>query len=196
MKAMWLKLIVVTVGLALAAVLVACDDDETTDGDTTPGPTATASSETMAVTLYYGNDVLDPGRPDCSVVFPVEREVPSSTSVAEAALAALFAGPTDAETADGFVSQFSAATASMLIDISVQGETAYVNLTDVRAIIPGAGSSCGSMSFFAEVETTLDEILTFERVIYALDGDPTPFYEFMQLGCDVTNDDCDPAPFE
>ncbi len=196
MKAMWLKLIVVTVGLGLAAVLVACDDDETTDGDTTPAPTATVSSETMAVTLYYGNDVLDPGRPDCSVVFPVERQVPSSASVAEAALAALFAGPTDAETAEGSVSQFSTATASLLIDVSVQGDTGYVNLTDFRTDIPGAGSSCGSMSFFAEVETTLDEILTFERAIYAIDGDPTPFYEFMQLGCDDTNDDCDSTPFE
>lgn len=179
-------------GLVLAAILIACSEDGDGGGEATP----TAPATFPMVTLYYGNDLLDPGSTDCSAIFPVERFVSFSEQGAEAALAALFAGPTDVEAADGFVSQFSAATASMLIDISVQGETAYVNLTDFRAIIPGAGSSCGSSSFFAEVETTLEELLTIDRVIYAIDGDPAPLYEFMQLGCNITNDDCDPTPFE
>ena len=34
------------------------------------------------------------------------------------------------------------------------------------------------------------------RVIYAIEGDPALFYEWMQLGCSEANDYCDRAPFE
>jgi len=32
-------------------------------------------------------------------------------------------------------------------------------------------------------------------VIYAIDGEPRTFYEWMGERCDLTNDHCDAAPF-
>jgi hypothetical protein len=78
----------------------------------------------------------------------------------------------------------------------VQGNTAYVDLTDVRPLMPSANTSCGQQTFFAEVETTLRRVRPVERVIYAIEGDPAPFYEWMQLGCSAANDYCERAPFE
>jgi spore germination protein GerM len=192
MRKTWLTFGLAVCAVVLAALVVACDNDDGNEDEAT----STAPPETMQVTLYYGNQQQDPDRPDCSVVFPTQREVPSSENVEEAALSALFAGPTAQEAADGFVSQFSSATASILIGVQIEGDTAYVNLTDFRSIISGASSSCGSATFFAEIESTLQDVASFQRVIYAIDGDPAPFYEFMQRLCDETNDNCDPTPFQ
>jgi spore germination protein GerM len=161
-------------------------------------PAASTESEppaTMTVTVYFGNTVLNPDMIDCAEVFPVERVVPATSSRAEAALEALFAGPTDEEAEEGYVSFFSEATEDILISLKVEGDTAYLNLRDIRPIIPNASSSCGSAAFFGEVQTTVKAALPVERVIFAIEGDPAPFYEFVQLGCDETNDYCDPTPF-
>ena len=32
-------------------------------------------------------------------------------------------------------------------------------------------------------------------VRYAINGQPKPFWEWLQMGCDASNDNCDPAPF-
>lgn len=166
----------------------------TTPPTAAPSPTVPAVGTMMTVTVYYGNVELNP-EADCSRVFPVERRAPFDPAVAQVALRALFAGPTAAEAAAGYSSLFSEETAGILIGLRVEGDTVYINLRDVRSLIPNASSSCGSAQFFAEVETTLGELIPFERVIYAIEGDPEPFYEWVQLGCSELNDNCDPAPF-
>lgn len=158
---------------------------------TETSPAASATPDVTTVTIYFSKD----DQTDCSSVAPVERTVSAAADVPQAALNQLFAGPTEAEEAEGYSSWFSEETADILLSLRIENNTAYVNLQDIRPIIPGANSSCGSQAFFAQIETTLKNTAPVEQVFYAIEGDPEAFYEWMQLGCDPALNNCDPAPF-
>jgi hypothetical protein len=149
----------------------------------------------MVVALFFGNTSLNRGG-DCAAVFPVLRQVPHTYDLPRAVLDQLFAGPTEEERQQGYVSPFSPETAGALKMIAIEGETAYLDLADIRSLMPSASASCGQQAFFAEVETTLRRVQPVQRVIYAIEGDPATFYEWMQLGCGEANDHCDRSPFE
>lgn len=160
-----------------------------------PGGVAAEPSSAITLTLYFGNTEMNPGMLDCSQVYPVERVVPAAPDTAEAALLQLFAGPTEKEMTEGYVSTFSTATRSILKSVKIEEVTAYVNLVDVRPILTSVSSSCGSSAFFAEVENTLKGVAPVTRVIFAIDGEPAPFHEWVQVGCSAENDYCDSSPF-
>ncbi|MGB2694788.1 MAG: GerMN domain-containing protein [Dehalococcoidia bacterium] len=196
MKAKPLAL-VLAVLLSMALAAVACNDGkEEPAPDTQPTTAPTEEARTMPVTVYFANTEQNPNMEDCSLVFPTERQVPTTDTVAEATLTELFRGPNDAEASEGFRSFFSSETDGVLIGLKIEGDTAYVNLADIRGIISGANSSCGSAEFFAEVEQTLADAASVRRVIFAIDGDPATFYEWMPIGCGESNDNCDPTPFQ
>ncbi len=163
----------------------------------TPGgtPSVTSPATSMVVTLYFGNSVLNPGAIDCAKVYAVHRTVPAAADVLTATMRELLAGPTMSETAQGFLSWFSPATADTLISATRSGTTSYVNLTDLRTIIPNASSSCGSAALLAQLGMTAQQAGMTPRVLYAIKGQPKTFWEWLQMGCDESNDTCDPAPF-
>lgn len=158
-------------------------------------PTAQPTATVSAVTIYFANSQQNNNTTDCSVVTGVVRTIPRTSAVAQAALKELFKGPTSSEKAQGYTSLFSSATSDILLSITIQEGTAYVNLRDIRTLIPNASASCGSAQFFAEVESTLGEFEGIQNVIYAINGDPEPFYEWMQIGCTEENNNCDATPF-
>ena len=172
-------------GLLLVVATAAC-----AVGDST----ATAPATTR-LQVYFNNDRLARDPADCSAVFPVPRTVPKTSGVATAALQQLFAGPMPAEREAGYRSFFSPATAGLLKNVRIHNGTAYVNLLDLRASLSGATSSCGAAEFQSQVERTLRQFPTVRRVIYAIDGEPRTFYEWMNEPCGPTNDDCDAKPF-
>ncbi len=160
-----------------------------------------APSETpepkMTVKVYFGNTELNPNMEDCSKVFPVEREIPETKAVATAALNELFRGPTEQEKEQGHVSFFSWETRDVLKSVHIEDGTAYLNLEDLRPMVPGANSTCGSGQFRGQIEQTLKQFPTVDKVIYAIDGSPRTFYEWIQIGCAAPGDTdyCDPTPF-
>jgi len=149
----------------------------------------------LPVTLFFGNMGFNPEMLDCSLVYPVERLAPIGDNPAADVLNLLFAGPTPAEEAQGFVSVFSTATAAILLGVNIAADTAYVNLVDIRPLLPEVSASCGREAFLAEVETTLRDAVPVQRVLLALEGDPALFYGWTQMGCTEENDFCDPTPF-
>ncbi|MFH1841181.1 MAG: GerMN domain-containing protein [Candidatus Nealsonbacteria bacterium] len=155
-----------------------------------------SQEESMIVKAYFGNIEFNPNMEDCSKVYPVERAVPKSLGVAKAALQELFKGPTEQELNQGYVSWFSEKTEDILISVKVENDTAYLNIKDVRQIIPNAGTSCGSAQFLAEVKTTLKQFSTVSKVIFAIEGIPFNFYEWIQIGCSEDNDYCNEVPFQ
>lgn len=159
------------------------------------GDSAAATSATTRLLVYFSNDRLARDPADCSAVFPVPRTVPKTSGVATAALHQLFAGPTPQEREAGYRSFFSAATAGLLQGVRVRNGTAYVNLHDLRDTLSGATSSCGAAEFQSQVERTLRQFPTVRRVIYAIEGEPRTFYEWMNEACGPANDDCDAGPF-
>jgi hypothetical protein len=153
--------------------------------------------ETEAVQVFFSNTAFDPNAQDCGAVYPVERQVPAAAHRLDAALNELFAGPTEAERTEGYTSWFSLDTANILLDAFVEGDTVYVNLADVRHLIPNAGTSCGSAQLLAQMGQTAQAAAPgVARVLYAIEGNPSLFYEWIQIGCGEMNDFCDPAPYE
>lgn len=160
-----------------------------------PAPAHRRRPPTRTVKLYFSNERLQK-RPDyCDEVFAVSRKIPATPAVAAETLRQLLRGPTRAERRRGYHSWFSAKTAGALIGVRVRGGAAYVNLRDVSHLIGGAGTSCGSAQFFAQVGTTLQQFPSVRKVFYAFEGDPARFYEWMQGVCPDELNDCDPAPF-
>ncbi len=147
------------------------------------------------VTVYYNSEGLGEGDAACSMVAPVRRSVPASPDPVETALVQLFQGPTIQERAAGYYSWFSSETSPALRSVAVTDDTVYVDLEDIRGVVPGASSSCGSESFLAQIEETLWHVLPEHRIVLAIEGDPRVFYEWMEMACDETNDFCEPVGF-
>ncbi|HEX5708514.1 MAG TPA: GerMN domain-containing protein, partial [Pyrinomonadaceae bacterium] len=160
-----------------------------------PATAQNTRARSRTIKLFFSNERLQKWPDRCGEVFAVRRTIPSTPSVAADTLRQLLRGPTRAERRRGYHSWFSARTARALINVRVRGGAAYVNLRDFSRVISGASSSCGSEQFFAQVETTLRQFPSVRKVFYAFDGDPAPFYEWMQLECPDELRACTPASF-
>ncbi len=145
--------------------------------------------------VYFGNSLLNPNIEDCSLVYPRERIMPATSSTPQLVLQELFKGPTEIEKSQGYFSFFSEATRDILKGLKIENNTAYVDLKDIRQIIPNASASCGSAEFLAELENTLKQFPAIEKIVFALDGKPAAFYEWLQIGCPNENNLCDEAQF-
>ena len=154
-----------------------------------------ADHATTALKVYFGKQGFGERDAACSQVAAVVREVPRTQRIARAALQELFRGTTPEEREAGYRSWFSDSTRAILKDVRIADCTAYVDLHDLRQLIPGATSSCGSAEFFAQVEATLKQFPTVDRVVLAIEGQPRLFYDWMELECDETNDYCDASRF-
>lgn len=187
----------------VAACSAPARDAASEPADAPPGPAAPApapappAEEEMELQVYFH----PAGADDCAAVAPVTRRVPKTEAAAAAALAELLRGPTAQELAEGYTAHFSAATHAALSSLHVSDGTAYVNLQDIRSEIANASTSCGSAAFFAQVEATLMQFGTVERVYFAIEGQPGIFYEWMQISsCDPAYESplppfCDPTPY-
>jgi hypothetical protein len=182
---------------ALLLFLSACGPSASQETAEPSGTQSQAEAlEDQIVQIYFHNSRLDSTQ-SCDKVFPVTRQIEPDLNRAQAALAQLFEGPTPGEQAEGYNSFFSQQTAGILKGFKVVGATAYINLSDIRTIIPNASTSCGSQGFLAEARTTLkDNLPELERIIFAINGDPRTFYDWMQIGCGEFNDNCNPQPFQ
>ena len=133
---------------------------------------------TVEVQVYFTNDAL--GDP-CTEVFPSPRQVPADDPLS-GALAALLAGPDEAERSEGYGGWFSDETTGMLHSAEVVAGTVLVDLADLRSVIPGASSSCGSSALLAQLDaTTLSAADGAASAIYHLDGEHDVFYEWLHL---------------
>jgi len=155
-----------------------------------------AEKEAITINVYFNNTNLNPNAEDCSKVYLLIRTVPKTLGVGKAALEELFKGPTEGEKSQGYTSWFSEKTKDILKSIKIENNTAYVDLKDIRQIIPNVSASCGSAEFLAEIEATLKQFDSVARVIIAIDGNPSTFYEWIQIGCSEENDFCDETPFK
>ena len=141
-------------------------------------PTGAASPSPTGpiVQVFFGSADLDP----CEGIVGVPRTV--ETADPESALRALLAGPTTAETAAGYQSWFSAATADALSAFELRDGVARVSFRDLRMIIPNASSSCGSGMLLSALDRTLLQFPQVTRTRYSIEGDEAAFYEWLQRG--------------
>lgn len=159
-----------TVAIVVSGVLFLISRDT---GDTSSPGTA----DTVAVEVFFHRGQnTDPG-----MVSPVKRQVAASARVAESTLAALLAGPTEAEQAQGYWSHFSARTAGLLNTLRIANDVAHADFRDFSKVIPSASSSAGSAALLAELDTTLRQFPAICASVYSFDGNVSGFYEWLQM---------------
>ncbi len=157
------------------------------------------TSATTTLKIYFGNTDFNPNGIECGKVYPLERVIIETPGVAQAALRELFKGPTFDEKEMGYSSFFSDKTKDLLKSIKIEMGIAYVNLNDPRLIIPNASASCGSANFLGEMQTTLKQFSSIKTIIFAIDGKPATFYDWLQIGCPKDSKPgniCDETPFK
>ncbi len=158
------------------------------------GKPAAASSRSLSV--YFSNSRLAGGTADCAAVFPVKRSTPRTAPIATTALRLLFTGPTPAEMKAGYRSLFSPGTSDLLKRVTTRRGVAYVDLNDRRQALSNATSSCGAAEFQSQITNTLRRLPGIKKVIFAIDGEPRTFYEWMNEACSRANGNCDARPFK
>jgi len=153
-------------------------------------------NETMTVKVYFTDSNDNPNMEDCGKVAAVNRIVPKVKGVARAALNELFKGPTKKENEAGLYSWFTKDSKHILKSINIKNGNAYVNFDKwVLENLGNATTSCGSASFFSEIETTLKQFPTVKKVFFAVEKNPAAFYEWMQSDCPEELKKCDNTGF-
>lgn len=125
----------------------------------------TPNLEKIKVKVFFNNNKLDP-EITCLRVFPVEREIVKTLSVAQAALTELLAGTTPAEDADGF-------TTSLNPNVKIQSLTIEDGVAKVdfnEQLEAGVGGSCRVAAISAQIRETLKQFLSVKNVIISING--------------------------
>lgn len=149
-------------------------------------------NEPGAYYVYFNNSKIS--KNDCASVFGVPRKI-ENYSKETGVLLELLKGPTDEEKENGLTSLFSEATTFALNSLSISGGVAAVNMADISAIIPEAKSDCGRKSLISSVEKTLYQFDNINKVVFAINGNPKKFYDWVGMGCNEENNNCDPSLF-
>lgn len=123
--------------------------------------------ETMKVKVFFLNSKLDPEMLDCSIVYPVTREIEETVAVGRASLNELFKGTTDTEEEDGYFSNINEGVE--IQSLSIKEGVAYVDLND--KLQEGVGGSCKVTSIRAQISETLKQFSTVDSVVISIDGE-------------------------
>jgi len=152
-----------------------------------------SQADLTMITLYFTQKARMSS--DTDELVATERIVEPDDVTPSVALELLFRGPTESEREKGISSCFSGQTQGLYRGVRIQNGTAYVDLKDPRQLLSELTSKEGLAQFDAQVLRTLQNMADVERVIYAIEGDPVPFYQWLGMGCGPNNDFCDAAPF-
>jgi hypothetical protein len=138
----------------------------------------TPANGEMTITLFF-QCADDTDIPDIST--PTTRMVAQTDAVIEATLAALLAGPTDAERAAGIESFFSAESANALDSVELGGHHLIVDFNDA-IIINNASTTTGGTYFMAELQANLFQFPVVDTIEFRLNGSCLAFGDYMEIG--------------
>lgn len=137
---------------------------------------AGAPTDTVKVKVYF-----TPTHSECDIVNPRPRTVRRSDKVA-GAVRKLLAGPTAAERQAGVTSYlFSRRTAGMLRSVTVRDGVAYVDLRDLRPLLPRAKTPCGRTSLLCQLNATVMQFGSVHSARYSINGSERTFYRWLGL---------------
>jgi hypothetical protein len=184
--------------LTMILVVGACgsgDDaaDDTSSTTTLPETSTTVVPETTITTTtaapepeqvevlvhLLGGPDADPSGSDCSEVWPVIRRV-EAPAVLKGAMEALLAGPTADERGAGYDSWFAEDVGWTVDSVTISDGVAYIDFAEDSPYINNASTSCGSMSFLAQLDMTATQFPAVDRAIYSIGGDAEAFYGWLQ----------------
>ena len=139
-------------------------------GSSDPGASATPSGGPLATTLVRTYLWLG-GAPGSEGLVAVLRTLPSSKAIATAAVTALLAGPTGAETERSITS--AVPVGSQVLGLTIDGGVATINLSSEFA---SGGDSASVQARLGQVVYTLTQFPTVKSVLFQIEGTtPTSF---------------------
>jgi len=119
----------------------------------------------IEVRAFFLNDRLDP-EVSCIKVFPVIREVPSTQTVARAALTELLKGPTPEERSGGYRTVINEGVKIQSLTIEDGVARADFNHTLEEMV----GGSCRVAAIGAQLKETLKQFPSVREVVISVDG--------------------------
>lgn len=122
--------------------------------------------ETMKVKVFFSSSKLNPELVDCSLVFPVQREVEETVAVGRAALTELFKGTTEQEEDAGYFTNINEGVT--IQSLTIKDGVAKVDLSSKLG--EGVGGSCKVSAIRAQIEETLKQFSTVDSVVISIDG--------------------------
>ena len=122
--------------------------------------------ESMKVKVFFSSTKLNEDMIDCSLVFPVTREVEKSVAVGRVALTELFKGTTFTEEEDKYFTNIPDGVVINSLDIT--DGVAKVDLNS--KLEDGVGGSCRVTAIRAQITETLKQFPTVDSVIISIDG--------------------------
>lgn len=134
---------------------------------------AAGDDGTATVKVYF-----TPAGSECDVVRAFDRTV-ATPAVLTGAMEQLLAGPTPEE-ARGLATQFSSETAGMLRSVAIRHGVASIDFKDLRTVVPGASTACGSASLLSQLTATATQFPTVRRARYSINGSEAAFYNWLQ----------------
>jgi len=120
----------------------------------------------MKVKVFFSSTKLNEDMIDCSLVFPVTREIEETVAVARTSLLELFKGTTTQEEELGYFSNINEDVE--IKSLSIKEGVAYVDLNS--KLQEGVGGSCKVMAIRAQISETLKQFPTIESVVISIDG--------------------------
>ncbi len=123
------------------------------------------SGTLTTVKVFFNNNNLDP-QVSCNKVFPVNRQVPQTTSIARAALQELLKGPTLADENAGYFTSLN--NGVKIQSLKIENNTAYVDFDNQLEY--QVGGSCRVSAIRAQIAETLKQFSTVQDVVISIDG--------------------------
>lgn len=116
------------------------------------------------VWVYWGNTRLDKDAKSCTNVFPRQRTVLTTTTIARAVLDQLLAGPDADEKRAGYLTSIPERVA--VRRLWIQDGVAHVDFNSAL----NAGGSCRVAAIRSQVEHTLEQFPSVTSVVISVDG--------------------------
>jgi spore germination protein GerM len=132
-------------------------------------PVVFAATTSQEVSVFFSNSKKAGSSPDCSLVYAVERRVPKTEALGRAALEELLRGATAAEMESGYATNINSGVT--IKSLSIVNKIATVRFNDAFEV--GVAGSCRVAAIRAQVEQTLLQFSTVERVVIEVEGMPT-----------------------
>ncbi|MDY0097022.1 MAG: GerMN domain-containing protein [Candidatus Dojkabacteria bacterium] len=115
--------------------------------------------------VFFPNDEMS-DMEDCTLVYPIVREVPYTVAVGRAALEELFKGLAGTEPDNGYFTNIPEGV--KVQSLSIEGGVARVDLSE--ELEEGVGGSCMVASITAQITETLKQFPTVDSVVISIDG--------------------------
>ncbi len=122
-------------------------------------------TQTSTVKVFFNNDKMDPEY-SCNKVFPVEREIPKTQTVARAALEELLKGPSAADKAAGYFTSINSGV--KIQKLTIENGVAKVDFDEQLEF--QVGGSCRVAAISAQITQTLKQFPTVKSVIISING--------------------------